>query len=97
MRKFLQKQVLTIFATENIIYADENSLEVIALRINRVKLAAEMAKLDVNGKELATTAGLSRATITGVKSGKSCSRETGEKIARALGVDVAELLEGARV
>ena len=45
---------------------------------------------------LSIMSGLSRGTITGVKSGKSCSQETGEKIARALGVDVAELVEGVK-
>ena len=66
------------------------------VRIDRVKLTAQMAKLDMSGKMLSIMSGLSRGTITGVKSGKSCSQETGEKIARALGVDVSELVEGAR-
>ena len=66
------------------------------VRIDRVKLTAQMAKLDMSGKMLSTVSGLSRGTITGVKSGKSCSQETGEKIARALGVDVAELVEGVK-
>lgn len=69
---------------------------VIKLRIDRVKLSAQMTKRDMSGKMLSTMSGLSRGTITGVKSGKSCSQETGEKIARALGVDVSELVEGAR-
>ena len=39
------------------------------MRIDRVKLAAEMARADLNVKRLSELSGLSRATVTGVKSG----------------------------
>ena len=63
------------------------------MRIDRVKLIAEMARADLNGKQLGELAGISRVTVSSVKGGKSCSEETANKIACALGVDVEELLE----
>ena len=58
------------------------------MRIDRVKLAAEMARSDVNVKRLSELSGLSRATVTGVKSGKSCSKDTADKLASVLGRDI---------
>lgn len=63
------------------------------MRIDRVKLITEMARADLNGKQLGELAGISRVTVSSVKGGRSCSEETAYKIARALGVDVEELLE----
>ena len=36
---------------------------------------------------------VSRVTINYIKGGKSCSDEVGQKIAKALGVDVTEIIE----
>ena len=58
------------------------------MRIDRVKLAAEMARADLNVKRLSELSGLSRATVTGVKSGKSCSKDTADKLAAVLGRDI---------
>lgn len=63
------------------------------MRINRIKLVAELTRKDMTQKALAEAAGVSRATINYVKSGKSCSDEVGRKIAAALGVDVTEIIE----
>lgn len=60
------------------------------MRIDRVKLAAEMARSDLNVKRLSELSGLSRATVTGVKSGKSCSKDTAYKLASVLGRDILE-------
>lgn len=60
------------------------------MRIDRVAFAAAMARADLNGKQLAERSGLSRVTITSVKSGKRCSRETGEKLASVLGREIIE-------
>lgn len=57
-------------------------------RIDRVALAAEMARRDLNGKKLVELSGVSRVTVTAVKSGKSCSKETAEKLARVLGREI---------
>ena len=63
------------------------------MRINRVKLIAEMARQDLSVGDLAKNCILSRATITGVRSGKSCSRDTAAKLARGLGVPLESILE----
>lgn len=58
------------------------------MRIDRVKMAAAMALLDLNGNRLAEKAGVSRGTVTAVRTGKSCSAETAEKLASVLGRDI---------
>ena len=63
------------------------------MRIDRIKLVAELARRDMTQSRLAELAGVSRATINYIKGGKSCSDEVGAKIAGALGVPVDELIE----
>lgn len=63
------------------------------MRIDRKKLVLVMMDKDVNTIQLAEAAGLSRATISGVKCGKSCSLETLKRISKALGVDPEEIIE----
>ena len=63
------------------------------MRIDRVKLIAEMARQNLKVTDLASKAGISRVTITAARSGKSIGGNTAGHIARALGVDVTELLE----
>ena len=60
------------------------------MRIDRVKLIAEMARQDINCKRLVELSGVSRMTVTAVRSGKSCSMETAEKLAAVLGHDIIE-------
>lgn len=63
------------------------------MRIDRIKLVAEMAKQDMTQKRLSELTGVSRVTINGVKSGRSCSDAVGNKIAVALGLPIEKLLE----
>lgn len=63
------------------------------MQIDRVKLIAEMARQRMTVKRLSELSGASRVTITSVRSGKYCTDLTGKAIARALGVDVAEIIE----
>lgn len=63
------------------------------MRIDRVKLSAELTRRDMTQKKLAELSGVSRTTINYIKGGKSCSDEIGHKIAKALGMDVTEILE----
>ena len=63
------------------------------MRIDRIKLVAELAKRDMTQKRLSEVSGVSRATINYVKGGKSCTDKVGCKIAMALDVDVTEILE----
>ena len=63
------------------------------MRIDRVKFAAELARADMKSCELAKRAGLTPATVTAVKGGKSCSALTAEKLAQGLGVPLSALIE----
>lgn len=63
------------------------------MRIDRVKLAAELARRDMTQKRLAELSGVSRATINYVRAGKSCTDEVGRKIAKTLGVKPEEIIE----
>lgn len=65
----------------------------LTMRINRIKLVTELARRDMTQSKLAELAGVSRVTVNYIKSGKSCTDEVGHKIAKALGVDVAEIIE----
>lgn len=59
-------------------------------RINRVAFATALARADINIKQLAEQSGVSRVTITAVRSGKSCSRDTADKLVAVLGQDILE-------
>lgn len=63
------------------------------MRIDRVKLIAEMARQDVRIQELSEKAAVSRATITALRGGKSCNKNSIRRVAAALGVPVESLLE----
>nr|DAJ63884.1 MAG TPA: Cro/C1-type HTH DNA-binding domain protein [Caudoviricetes sp.] len=63
------------------------------MRIDRAKLAYYMAKKNMKVNSLVELSGLSRVTISGIRSGKSCMYETVEKIAGALDVDIFDLVE----
>lgn len=62
------------------------------MRIDRVKLITEMARQEIKVAELAEKADVSRVTVTAMRGGKSCSRNSALHVARALGVDLSELL-----
>ena len=66
------------------------------MRIDRVKLIAEMARRDVTSTRLAEAAGVSRVTVSALRCGKTCTAETAGKIARALGGDVTEIMEAVK-
>ena len=58
------------------------------MRIDRIKFAAAMARADLNCLQLAEKSGVSRGTITAVRTGKSCSEATAMKLATVLGKDI---------
>lgn len=60
------------------------------MRINREKLAVAMIRRDMTQKRLAELSGVSRITITAVAGGKSCSKETADKLASVLGREIIE-------
>lgn len=55
------------------------------MRIDRVKLIAEMARQDMKVQELADKATVSRATVTALRGGKSCNENSVLRVAQALG------------
>ena len=63
------------------------------MRIDRIKLIAEMARQNVTAVELAKFAGVSRSTVISLRGGKSCRENSIRHVARALGVPVEALLE----
>lgn len=65
------------------------------MRIDRAKFAAALARKDMKAYELAAVSGVSRGTVTAVRTGKSCSKDTVDKLAAGLGVQVADILETA--
>lgn len=60
------------------------------MRIDRVKFAAALARADLTVKQVSELSGVSRVTVSGVKSGKSCSKSTAEKLSRVLGRDIIQ-------
>ena len=60
------------------------------MRIDRIKIVTEMAKRDLTATRLAELAGISRITVSYVKNGKSCSKETAEKLMSIFGHDIIE-------
>lgn len=63
------------------------------MKIDRIKLISEMARQRMTTKVLADKCGVSRATISAIRNGKSCIDVVGKAIANALGVDVNDLIE----
>lgn len=63
------------------------------MRIDRVKLITEMARKDMTQLRLVELSGVSRATISGIQNGRSCSSKSAVKIADALNVPLETLLE----
>lgn len=63
------------------------------MRLDRKKLVCAMMDKNLNTKQLAEKAGVSRATTCSIKNGKSCNYDTAEKLANALGVPVTKLIE----
>ena len=56
--------------------------------MDRVAIITEMAKRHMNCNQLVELSGVSRVTMTAVRSGKSCSQETADKLVAVLGHDI---------
>lgn len=63
------------------------------MRIDRVKFATELIKQDMTQKRLSELSGVSRTTIGFIKSGKTCSIDTAQRLADALGTTLEQLTE----
>ena len=62
------------------------------MRIDRVKLIAEMAKQNIGVADLSEKASVSRSTVTAMRGGKSCNVNSARRVAAALGVSVESLI-----
>ena len=63
------------------------------MRLNKKALVCALIDRDLNQIELARLSDVSRITISNVFCGKSCTYETGVKIANALNMKLDDLLE----
>lgn len=63
------------------------------MRLNRVKVKTLLAQKDMRQKDIIEISGLTRSTISAVFNGKSCAKETAEKIADSFGVNLEQILE----
>ena len=65
----------------------------LSYKIDGTKLVAVMVKKKMNAKQLAEVSGVSRQTISSMRSGNRCAVDALIKIAEALGVEPKELLD----
>lgn len=63
------------------------------MRIDRVKLIAEMARQNITAKALAEKAMISRLTVSAMRNGKSVNENSARRVAAALGITVECLKE----
>lgn len=63
------------------------------MKINITKMLVIMGEKGLTVSNLANLSGISRQTITCIKTGKTCSHITAGKIAKALDIPLMELIE----
>lgn len=66
------------------------------MKINRIKLIVLMTEKNMSVQELAGKAGITRGTLSAIRTGKTCYAKTAKALADALNVSLEELLEEAR-
>lgn len=64
------------------------------MKANRERLVLAMARACMNAENLAEAAQMPRPTVNNVITGRNVRPRTLGKVARALGVDVTEIMEG---
>lgn len=65
----------------------------VVVRLERKKVALSMARACMDIKDLAVAANMPRPTLCGVLAGRGARLSTIGKIAKALGVDVADIVD----
>lgn len=63
------------------------------MKINSRLMSIKMAFKGYTLIQLAEASGVSKATLSAIKNGKSCSYNTAAKVSKALNLDVMELIE----
>lgn len=61
------------------------------MRVDGVKIYALIKQQEKTQTYLASASGVARGTISQIINGKTCKRETAEKLASALGVTVSDI------
>lgn len=67
------------------------------MRIDAKKIRNMLFDKGIKQKELASMAGISLSTVSAIANGRSCSYESGRKIAAALGVSITDIEKGVFV
>lgn len=63
------------------------------MRIDKAKLEIEMARACMNAVDLSEAANMPRTTVNNVVAGREARPATIGKIAKALGIDVMDIIE----
>lgn len=63
------------------------------MRLKKNMLKHIMVDRDLKLRQLQEISGVSKQTLSAVSNGKSCSFETAKKLAKALNLDLMELIE----
>ena len=63
------------------------------MRLKKNMLKHIMVDRDLKLRQLQEISGVSKQTLSAVSNGKTCSFETAEKLAKALNLDLMELIE----
>lgn len=63
------------------------------MRLKKNMLKHIMVDRDLKLRQLQEISGVSKQTLSAVSNGKSCSFETAEKLAKALNLELMELIE----
>lgn len=63
------------------------------MRLKKNMLKHIMVDRDLKLRQLQEITGVSKQTLSAVSNGKSCSFETAEKLAKALNLDLMEMIE----
>ena len=58
------------------------------MRLDREKLTVTLLRRDMDQKQLSKLSGVSQATISAIKGGKSCSKATADKLSAVLGPEI---------
>ena len=61
-----------------------------SMRINRIAFVTALVKQDLKMVDLEKITGVSRCTLSAIKAGKSCSKETANKLIAVLGQEIVE-------
>lgn len=65
----------------------------VRMQISKIKVDVVMARKGLNQIQLANDIGINRTRLSSIINGKSCRPSTITRIAKALGVDVTEIIE----